>query len=71
MLPKLLVIALLIAILVALAFGAVFLVKDPSSRSRTLKALTWRVGLQAALVAFLALAIHMGWIHPHGIGIEP
>lgn len=67
MLPKLVIVALLIAILVALFSAVVFLVKDPSSKRRTMRALTWRVGLQLALIVFLALAYLFGWIHPHGL----
>lgn len=68
MLVKLLIVALLIGIVVALVFGGVFLVKDPSSRKRTVTALSWRVGLQVALIVLLVLAFFMGWLKPHGVG---
>ena len=68
MIVKLLVVALLIAIVVALVFGGVFLVKDPSTSRRTVKALSWRVGLQAALILLLIVAFFMGWLKPHAVG---
>ena len=68
MLVKLLIVALLIAIVVALVFGGVFLVKDPSTSRRTVKALSWRVGLQVALIVLLIVAFFMGWLKPHGVG---
>lgn len=66
MLIKVVIVAFLIAIVVALMAGAVFLVKDPSTSKRTMKALTWRVGLQVALILLLILAFFMGWLQPHG-----
>jgi len=63
---QLLIIAFLIAIVLSLLAGAIFLVRDPSSRKRTLWALTLRVGLQVALILFLVLAWRLGWIQPHG-----
>ena len=68
MAPKLIVVALLIAIVVALILGGIFLVKDPSTSRRTVKALSWRVGLQVALILFLILAFFMGWLQPHAPG---
>lgn len=68
MLVKLLIVALLIGIVVALVFGGVFLVKDPSTSKRTVKALSWRVGLQVALIVLLIFAFFMGWLKPHEVG---
>jgi ABC-type Na+ efflux pump permease subunit len=67
MLPKLIVVALLLAIVIALMAGLVFLVRDRSDSRRTVQALTFRIGLSVVLVAFLFLAMHYGWIHPHGL----
>jgi len=68
MLAKLLIAALMIGIVVSLVLGGRYLVKDPSTSKRVVYALTWRVGLQLALILFLVLAFFMGWIHPHGVG---
>lgn len=68
MLVKLLIVALLLAIVIALVFGGVFLVRDPSTSRRTVKALSWRVGLQVALIVLLIVAFFMGWLKPHAVG---
>lgn len=73
MLPKILIVLFLCAILVALFSGVVFMVRDPATNQnrRTLKALTWRVGLQVALIVFLIAAYFMGWIRPHALMERP
>ncbi|MBI2383072.1 MAG: twin transmembrane helix small protein [Gammaproteobacteria bacterium] len=70
MLAKIVLVLFLAAILVALFSGLAFLIKDPSDAKhrRTVKALTWRVALQLALIGFLVLAYFMGWLRPHGFG---
>lgn len=65
MLPKIIIVLFLIAIVTALVFGGVFLIKDPSTSRRTLTALSWRVKLQVALIFFLLLSFFMGWLKPH------
>ncbi|MGH8528545.1 MAG: twin transmembrane helix small protein [Nevskiales bacterium] len=69
----LIIIGFLLAILVALFSGLYFLVKDRGGQDskRVVNALTWRVGLQLALIAFLVLAFFMGWLRPHGIYERP
>lgn len=67
MIPKLAIVLFLIAIVVALFTGMYYMLKDGSDKRRTVRALSWRVGLQVALIAFLALAYLMGWIEPHGL----
>jgi hypothetical protein len=67
MLIKVVIVGFLVAIVVSLMAGAFFLVKDPSTSKRTMNALTWRVGLQVALIVLLILAFFMGWLKPHGV----
>ncbi|MDP3857518.1 MAG: twin transmembrane helix small protein [Stagnimonas sp.] len=67
MLPKIAIVVFLLAIVVALFTGMYYMLKDPSDKRRTVRALTWRVGLQLALIAFLVLAYALGWIQPHGL----
>ncbi len=69
MTPNHIIVLFLLAILVALFSGLFFLVKDPGRKSdrRTLRALTWRIGLQLALIVFLIAAFFLGWIKPHGL----
>jgi hypothetical protein len=67
MLPKLIIIALLLAIVVSLFSGLFFVLKDPSSSRRALTSLKVRVGLSIVLIVFLMLSFYFGWIQPHGV----
>jgi ABC-type proline/glycine betaine transport system permease subunit len=67
MVIKILIIAALAAILVSLASGMLFLVKDKGQTERTAKALTVRITLSVALFGLLMLGIFTGHIKPHGI----
>jgi NADH:ubiquinone oxidoreductase subunit 6 (subunit J) len=67
MYAKIIIIVLLIAIVVTLLVSMIFLVRDPSSKRRTLTGLKIRVALSITLLAFVILSYFMGWIHPHGI----
>ena len=67
MLAKILVISTMIIILFALGSSLFFLVRDDGKSNRTVKALTWRIGLSLALFIFLWVAFSLGWIKPHGI----
>ena len=68
MLPKIILVALLLAIVASLFSGLFFLMNDDSAKRRTLTALKIRVGLSIALLVFLALAFTNGWLKPHGLG---
>lgn len=68
MLVKIIVIAAMIAIIVALSTGLIFLVRDKGQSKNTVKALTWRISLSLLLFIFLLLAYNLNWIAPHGIG---
>ena len=65
---KIVVVVMLLAVVTALFSGMYFMLKDGSDKRRTVRALSWRVGLQAALIGFLVLAYFMGWIEPHNVG---
>ncbi|MEA3242386.1 MAG: twin transmembrane helix small protein [Pseudomonadota bacterium] len=67
MLLKILIITALVAIIVSLASGMVFLVKDKGESQRTAKALTVRISLSVLLFGLLMLGIFTGHIRPHGI----
>lgn len=67
MFAKIIIVVLLVAILVALFTSMVFLVRDPSTRKRTLMGLKIRVALSITLIVFVLLSYYMGWIQPHGI----
>lgn len=67
MLFKLVIAVLLIAIVVSLFSGLLFMMKDSSGSKRTVRALTVRVALSATLIILLILGTQLGWIHPHGL----
>ncbi|MBA3507609.1 MAG: twin transmembrane helix small protein [Betaproteobacteria bacterium] len=64
---KLLVVAALITIIVALFSALVFLYRDGGKGSRVVWALTIRVALSVTLFGFLFFSYWMGWIGPAGL----
>lgn len=64
---KAIIVVLLIAVVAALLTSMIFLVRDPSTRRRTLIGLKIRVALSVTLLVFLLFSYFMGWIQPHGI----
>lgn len=67
MLIKIAVLTILVAIVISLASGMLFLIKDKGQTQRTAKALTVRIALSVSLFALLMLGIATGHIKPHGI----
>lgn len=67
-LKTLLVVAFLIAIVWNLGAGLYYLLNDRGQTRRTVRALTWRIGLSVTLILLVVLGIYAGWIKPHGIG---
>ena len=67
MLVKTVIVLLLIAVVASLMTSMVFLVRDPSSRRRTLTGLKVRIALSVTLLIFVIVSYLMGWIHPHGL----
>jgi len=65
MFTKLIIIIVMLAILVALASSLIFLVRDEGKTKRTVKGLSWRIGLSLGLFLFLFLAFSLEWIAPH------
>lgn len=64
---KIIVIAVLIAIVAALFTALVFLYRDAGRGKRVVWLLTLRVALSVALIAFLLVSYWLGWIGPGGI----
>ncbi len=64
---KILIIVLLIAILISLSSGMVFLIKDKGKTKRTVNALTIRVALSVALFILLFVGYLTGQITPQGV----
>lgn len=67
MFTKAFILLIMFIILAALGSSLVFLVKDHGKSKRTVKALTWRIGLSLGLFLFLFLAFALGFITPHPI----
>lgn len=67
MISKLFVIGIFLAILYTLASSFYFLVKDQGDGDRTVRRLSWRVGLSLGLILLLWLGFHLGIIEPQGV----
>ena len=68
---KIIIVLVFIGIVISLGSSLYYLVNDKGDSRRTLKALTWRIGLSVGLFAFLMLLIALGVIEPHGIYPAP
>lgn len=64
---KIIVLLLVVLILFSLASGLYFLVKDRGGSERTVKALTWRIGLSVALFVLLMAGYFLGFIPKTGL----
>lgn len=65
---KLLIIAVLLAIVLSLGQALFAMSSGPTNSTRMLRALTLRIGLSVALFAALMLAWYFGLIDPHAVG---
>ena len=61
---KILIVLFLLVILYSLASSFWFLVRDKGKGDRTVKRLTWRIGLSLLLFVVLWVAFQMGWLEP-------
>ncbi|HLF31864.1 MAG TPA: twin transmembrane helix small protein [Xanthomonadales bacterium] len=68
MLIKILIVLFLLTILYSLASSFFFLVRDKGAGDRTVRRLTWRIGLSLVLFVFLWGGYQMGWIDPSSNG---
>ncbi|HEY5703249.1 MAG TPA: twin transmembrane helix small protein [Gammaproteobacteria bacterium] len=64
---KLIVFLLLAIIIVSLASGMFFLVRDKGSSDNTVKSLTVRISLSILLFILLFIGMATGLIEPHGL----
>ena len=64
---RIVVIAGLVAVVVALVTALVFLYRDRGVGNRVVIALAVRVGLSITVVGFLLVSYWMGWIAPGGL----
>ncbi|MFW5927338.1 MAG: DUF2909 domain-containing protein [Wenzhouxiangella sp.] len=67
MLEKILILGVFGVILYTLASSFYFLVRDAGEGERTVRRLSWRVGLSLGLVIALWIAFQLGWIEPQGV----
>ena len=61
---RIFVIVALIAIVFSLASALIYLVKDMGGSDRTVKALSWRIGLSLGLFLLLMIGAYTGLITP-------
>lgn len=64
---NLLIIAFILLILWHLGAGLYYMMVDKGKTDRTVKSLSWRIGLSVVLIILLMLGIYTGVIKPHGI----
>lgn len=66
---KLIVIVLLLAAVFSLGRALMALVRGEKgeSKSKTMRALAWRVGFSALVFLFILFSMLMGWITPHDV----
>jgi len=67
MIVKIVVILLLLTIVGSLGSGLFFMMRDRGKSDRTVRALTWRIGLSLLAFALLMIGAATGLITPHGI----
>ena len=63
----LIIIAFLVVILYNLGAGLYYMMTDKGQTNRTVKALTWRIGLSVLLILLVMVGIATGIIRPHGL----
>ncbi len=67
MITKIFILFVMFIIAGSLASGLFFLIRDSGNTTRTVKALTLRIGISLTLFIFLFIAFRLGLISPHGI----
>ena len=65
---KIVILLILIVIVLSLGSALYYLVTDREKSAKTVKALTWRIGLSIGLFFLLLLAFGSGVIKPHSFG---
>ena len=68
MAAKILIVLILLVIVYNLFAGLFYMMTDKGKTNRTVRALTWRIGLSVFLILLVILGIWTGVIQPHGIG---
>ncbi|MBS37326.1 MAG: hypothetical protein CMO26_15555 [Thiotrichales bacterium] len=64
---KVIIVIIFLSILASLFSALFYMVKDRGENSRTLKALSFRIGISVGLFILLLVLWKLGIIEPHGI----
>ena len=64
---KLIIIALLICVIVFMAFGLKAMYKQDSNKEDMARALTWRIAISVGVFLLLIIGMKMGWVTPNQI----
>jgi len=64
---KIVIVLAFAGILLSLGSALLFLVRDKGDSDRTLRALTFRIGLSIGLFVFIMVLVATGVIEPHGV----
>ncbi len=67
---KILIILIFLIIIASLGTALFHLIKHEESSTKTVKALTYRIGISLALFILLSIAFMTGLIQPTGIGMQ-
>lgn len=70
MFVKIIIVVTFFLIIISLGTALFHLVKHKDSSEKTVKALSFRIGLSLLLLFFVFIAIMTGLIKPHGIGTQ-
>lgn len=65
---KIVIILILLVIVLSLGSALYYLVTDREKSEKTVRALTWRIGLSIGLFLLLLVAFGSGLIKPHSFG---
>ena len=68
MLSKIVIVLILLVIVYNLFAGLFYMMTDKGKTNRTVRALTWRIGLSVFLILLVIAGIATGVIQPHGLG---
>jgi succinate dehydrogenase/fumarate reductase cytochrome b subunit len=68
MLIKIIIVLFLVVIVYNLGAGLFYMMTDKGKTDRTVKALTWRIGLSVFLILLVIVGILTGVIQPHNLG---
>jgi DMSO/TMAO reductase YedYZ heme-binding membrane subunit len=66
-LKNLIILGVFLAVLYNLGAALYYMVTNQSAQGRTVRSLTWRIGLSVGLIALVVLGILTGLIEPHGL----